>query len=40
MRDPSGVVVKDPDLGVQERLGLVFEMFLKFRTVAKSHART
>lgn len=35
MRDPSGVVVKDPDMGVQERLGLVFEMFLKFRTVAK-----
>lgn len=35
MRDPSGVVVKDPDLSVQERLGLVFEMFLKFRTVAK-----
>jgi len=35
VRDPSGVVVKDPDLGVQERLGLVFEMFLKFRTVAK-----
>ena len=35
MRDPSGVVVKDPDMEVQERLGLVFEMFLKFRTVAK-----
>jgi len=35
MRDPSGVVVKDPDLAVQERLGLVFEMFQKFRTVAK-----
>jgi DNA invertase Pin-like site-specific DNA recombinase len=35
MRDPSGVVVKDPDMAVQERLGLVFEMFLKFRTVAK-----
>ena len=35
IRDPSGVVVKDPDLGVQERLGLVFELFLKFRTVAK-----
>jgi DNA invertase Pin-like site-specific DNA recombinase len=34
-RDPSGVVVKDPDMAVQERLGLVFEMFLKFRTVAK-----
>lgn len=35
MRDPSGVVVKDPDMGVQARLGLVFETFLKFRTVAK-----
>ena len=35
MRDPSGVVVKDPDLAVQERLGLVFELFMKFRTVAK-----
>lgn len=34
-RDPSGVVVKDPDMAIQERLGLVFEMFLKFRTVAK-----
>lgn len=34
-RDPSGVVVRDPDLAVQQRLGLVFEMFLKFRTVAK-----
>ncbi len=35
IRDPSGVVVKDPDLAIQERLGLVFEMFLKFRTVAE-----
>jgi DNA invertase Pin-like site-specific DNA recombinase len=35
MRDPSGVVVKDPDMAVQERLELVFEMFQKFRTVAK-----
>lgn len=35
MRDPSGVVVKDPDLAVQERLELVFQTFLKFRTVAK-----
>jgi DNA invertase Pin-like site-specific DNA recombinase len=35
MRDPSGVVVKDPDMAVQERLELIFEMFLKFRTVAK-----
>lgn len=35
MRDPSGVVVKDPDLAVQERLELVFEIFLKFRAVAE-----
>ncbi|MER8537611.1 recombinase family protein [Mesorhizobium sp. M1005] len=35
VRDPSGVVVKDPDLAVQERLELIFETFLKFRTVAK-----
>ena len=35
MRDPTGVVVKDPDMAVQERLGLVFEMFLRLSTVAK-----
>jgi DNA invertase Pin-like site-specific DNA recombinase len=35
VRDPSGVVVKDPDLAIQERLGLVFATFLKFRPVAK-----
>lgn len=35
IRDPTGVVVKDPDMAIQERLGLVFEMFLKFRTVSK-----
>ncbi len=35
LRDPANVVVKDPDLAVQGRLELVFEMFLKFRTVAK-----
>lgn len=34
-RDPSGVVVKDPNIEVQERLELVFRTFLKFRTVAK-----
>jgi DNA invertase Pin-like site-specific DNA recombinase len=34
-RDPSGVVVKDPNLEVQERLALLFETFLKLRTVAK-----
>lgn len=35
MRDPSGIVVKDPDMAVQDRIGLVFDMFLKFRTAAK-----
>ena len=35
LRDPSGVVVKDPDMAVQERLELVFQIFLKVRTVAK-----
>jgi DNA invertase Pin-like site-specific DNA recombinase len=35
MRDPSGVVVRDPDIAVQDRLRLVFEMFLKLSTVAK-----
>jgi len=35
VRDPSGVVVKDPNLEVQERLELLFETFLKVRSVAK-----
>ena len=35
VRDASGVVVKDPNLEVQERLSLVFETFLKVRSVAK-----
>ncbi|WP_314963545.1 recombinase family protein [Bradyrhizobium cosmicum] len=35
VRDPSGAVVKDPNLEVQERLELLFEAFLKVRTVAK-----
>ncbi len=35
VRDPSGVVVKDPNVEVQERLGLVFQTFLRFRTIAK-----
>jgi Recombinase len=35
MRGPNGVVVKDPDKAAQEPLGLVFETFLKFRTIAK-----
>jgi DNA invertase Pin-like site-specific DNA recombinase len=34
VRDPSGVVLKDPNLAVQERLSLVFQLFLKLRTVA------
>jgi DNA invertase Pin-like site-specific DNA recombinase len=35
VRDPSDVVVKDPNLEVQERLDLLFATFLKVRTVAK-----
>ncbi len=35
VRDPSGVVLKDPDMAVQDRLGLVFELFLKLRSIAK-----
>jgi DNA invertase Pin-like site-specific DNA recombinase len=35
VRDPSGIVVRDPNVEVQERLALVFQSFLKFRTVAK-----
>jgi DNA invertase Pin-like site-specific DNA recombinase len=35
VRDPSSIVVKDPNLEVQERLELLFQMFLKVRTVAK-----
>lgn len=34
VRDPSGVVLKDPNIAVQERLSLVFHLFLKVRTVA------
>lgn len=34
VRDPSGVVLKDPDIAVQDRLSLVFQLFLKVRTVA------
>lgn len=36
VRDPAGVVVKDPNIEVQERLDLVFQTFLKVRTVAKT----
>lgn len=35
MRDPSDLVVKDPDMAVQGRLGLVFQLFLQLRSVAK-----
>jgi len=35
VRDPSGVVLKDPDLAIQERLEFVFQTFLKVRTIAK-----
>ena len=34
VRDACGVVLKDPDIGVQDRLGLVFELFLKLRSIA------
>src|SRR5882757_1467655 len=34
VRDPSGVVTKDPNIEVQERLLLLFETFLKVRTAA------
>tara|TARA_R110000751_G_scaffold138868_4_gene242641 strand:- start:253 stop:2328 length:2076 start_codon:yes stop_codon:yes gene_type:complete len=34
-RDPSGVVLKNSNLAVQERLSLVFRFFLKVRTIAK-----
>lgn len=36
VRDPTGVVMKDPNIEVQERLDLVFQTFLKVRTVAKT----
>src|SRR6266446_3758554 len=35
VRDPSGVVTKDPNLEVQGRLSLLFEAFLKVRTAAQ-----
>ena len=35
VRDASGVVAKDPNLEVQDRLSLLFETFLKVRSVAK-----
>jgi len=35
VRDPSGVVSRDPDLAVRDRLDLVFQLFPKVRTIAK-----
>jgi DNA invertase Pin-like site-specific DNA recombinase len=35
VRDPTGAVVKDPNIEVQERLALVFDTFLKLRSVIK-----
>ncbi|WP_419915027.1 recombinase family protein [Hoeflea sp.] len=34
-RDPSGVVIKDPNLEVQSRIELLFATFLEVRTAAK-----
>lgn len=34
VRDPTGIVVKDPNIEVQERLELLFAAFLKCSTVA------
>lgn len=35
VRDPSGVVTKDPDREVQDRVSLVFESFLSLRTAVR-----
>lgn len=35
VRDPSGVVTKDPDREVQDRVNLVFESFLSLRTAVR-----
>jgi DNA invertase Pin-like site-specific DNA recombinase len=35
MRDPTGIVVKDPNIEVQQRLELLFATFLKLGSVAK-----
>jgi DNA invertase Pin-like site-specific DNA recombinase len=35
IRDPSGVVTKDPDREVQERIALLFDHFLSVRTAVK-----
>jgi DNA invertase Pin-like site-specific DNA recombinase len=36
VRDPSGVVTKDPDQEVQDRIALVFESFLSLRTAVQA----
>jgi DNA invertase Pin-like site-specific DNA recombinase len=36
VRDPSGVVTKDPNREVQERIALLFESFLSVRTAVKA----
>jgi DNA invertase Pin-like site-specific DNA recombinase len=36
VRDPTGIVVKDPNIEVQERLELLFATFLKLGSVAKA----
>lgn len=36
LRDPSGVVVKDPNREVQERITLVFDSFLQLRTTVRA----
>lgn len=35
VRDPSGVVTKDPDQEVQDRISLVFDSFLSLRTAVR-----
>jgi len=35
VREPSGLVVKDPNIEVQQRLELLFQTFLRLRAVAK-----
>jgi DNA invertase Pin-like site-specific DNA recombinase len=34
-RDPSGVVIKDPDREVQDRIALIFDSFLQLRTTVR-----
>jgi hypothetical protein len=35
VRDPSGIVTKDPNREVQERIALIFALFLQLRTAVK-----